>query len=521
MRDIQLLDCTLRDGGYINNWNWGYENAKDILETLVKADIEVVEVGFLRNIKAYDGDITVSDQIEELNSLLPQNPRNTIFSAMAMQSNYEIAKLKPYQGEGIEMVRVTAHDFDIKSGFSFAKEVKERGYKLSINPINIMGYKDEEILWILEQVNIIHPYQFSIVDTFGSMRRRDMDRIVSLADNNLERDIRLSLHLHENMSLSYGLAQIFIDKHLNRSISLDGSLMGMGRTPGNLPLELIADYLNDYENRSYGIEYMMDAIQDHISKYKRNTEWGYTPAYFLSARYNLHRNYAEYYLDKGDLTNRDINHILAGFDKNKSTVFDCVYANEKYQEYKNQVVEDISDIKRLKSELTNKKILLLAPGKTLIEYQNEIKSFIDKNNPIVISVNFIPKGYYVDYAFFSNSRRFSKYHGFNCKLIITSNLVDMDADYKINYSRLSDAFRDGYNSLVMLLKLLKEISADGQVTVAGADGYETGKINYDKEIVGIIPNHEEGYNIVIAKAVENLNLSIHYLTPSKYSVGDV
>lgn len=518
MKDIQLLDCTLRDGGYVNNWNWGYKNAKDIVETLVKADVEVVEVGFLRNIDTYNPDIMISEQIEKLNNLLPQNPRNTIFSAMAMQSNYEITKLKPYYGEGIEMIRVTAHDYDIESGMDFARKVKERGYKISINPINIMGYKDEKILWILEQVNKIHPYQFAIVDTFGSMRRRDLDRIVSLVDNNLEKDIRLSLHLHENMSLSYGLAQMFIDKHIKRSISLDGSLMGMGRTPGNLPIELIADYLNDYENKAYGIEYMMDAIQDYISGLKGDTEWGYTPAYFLSARFNLHRNYVEHYLNKGDLTNRDINYILADFDRNKATSFDSTYADKKYNDYKNHMIDDTEDIKRLKTELEDREILILAPGESLTYHQHEIEQFIEINNPIIISVNFISRTYNVDYAFFGNRRRLNKYDDFSCKLIVTSNIVGEKADYKISYNRLSSAFTQGFNSYVMLLKLLKDISADKEITVAGADGYETGKLNYGKEIIGIIPSHEAGYNLVIARAVEDLNLSIRYLTPSKYSV---
>jgi 4-hydroxy 2-oxovalerate aldolase len=101
----------------------------------------------------------------------------------------------------------------------FAQTVKDKGYKLSINPINIMGYTDEKILWIIEQVNKIQPYQFSIVDTFGSMKRRDLDRIVSLVDNNLNKNIRVALHLHENMALSCSLAQKFVDKHLARPVA--------------------------------------------------------------------------------------------------------------------------------------------------------------------------------------------------------------------------------------------------------------------------------------------------------------
>ena len=272
--DVKLLDCTLRDGGYINQWQWGFGRARDIIRDLVKAGIDVIEVGFLRNVDQYDPNVTVCDRIEELERLLPEEKGNSMFSAMAMRSNYDISKLSPYRGTGIEMIRITAHDYDIEEGMDFARKVKAKGYKLSINPINIMGYSDERILWILKQVNEIQPYQFSIVDTFGSMRRRDLDRIVSLVDNNLDRNIRVALHLHENMSLSYCLAQCFVDKHLNRPTTIDASLMGMGRIPGNLPIELMADYLNDHEETTYDIDYIMDAIQDHIARIKGDTEWG-------------------------------------------------------------------------------------------------------------------------------------------------------------------------------------------------------------------------------------------------------
>ena len=71
------------------------------------------------------------------------------------------------------------------------------------------------------------------------MRRNDLNRITELVDHNLNNDIRLGLHLHENMSLSCSLVQMFLEKNLKRSITIDGSLFGMGRIPGNLPLELI------------------------------------------------------------------------------------------------------------------------------------------------------------------------------------------------------------------------------------------------------------------------------------------
>ncbi len=515
--DLKLLDCTLRDGGYVNDWKWGFQRAKDIIYALVKAKVDVVEVGFLRNTTAYDPNVTVCNRIEELNRLLPEHKDHTMFSAMAMRSNYDIDQLAPYSGEGIELIRITAHDYDIEEGMDFAREVKAKGYKLSINPINIMGYSDERILWIVKQVNEIDPYQFSIVDTFGSMKRRDLDRIVSLVDNNLDRNIRLALHLHENMSLSCCLAQNFIDQHLNRPIAIDGSLMGMGRIPGNLPIELIADYLNDYTEKAYDIDYMMDAIQDHIAPIRGDAEWGYTPAYFLSARFNLHRNYAEYYLHKGDLTNRDINHILARFDIGKKAVFDENYAETLYQEYRNNQIDDSIDRERLKKEMTGKTVLVMAPGASILNHEKIIRNYIDDKHPVLISVNFLPEIYQVDYAFFSNRKRIDRIENFYCKTIVTSNLTEGGIDFHINYNSLSGAFAQGCNSLIMLLKLLRELEVS-HIAIAGADGYQEQGMNYYNASIRNYTVHGSNFNLAVAEAIRNLSIDVEFITPSQYAL---
>ncbi len=514
--DLQLLDCTLRDGGYVNDWNWGFQRARDIINALTRANVDVVEVGFLRNIDSYNPNITVCNHIEELNQLLPERTENIMFSAMAMRSNYDIDKLRPYNGQGIEMIRITAHDYDIEEGMDFACQVKQKGYKLSINPINIMGYSDEKIIHIIEMVNQIHPYQFSVVDTFGSMKRRDLDRIVSLVDNNLDKDIRVALHLHENMSLSCCLVQNFIDKHLKRPVAVDGSLMGMGRIPGNLPIELVADYLNDYVDKSYDIDYMMDAIQDYIAPIKGEPKWGYTPAYFLSAKFNLHRNYAEYYLNKGDLTNRDINHILAQFDRSKATVFDADYADLLYVDYMDHRINDDESRNELRNELRGKTILIIAPGGTLSQYKKDIMRYIEEERTIVISVNFIPEDYLVDFAFFSNNKRYDKVeNGKGCKIIATSNLEEKMADYYIDYNSLSGAFNQGCNSLIMLLKLLKDMDVS-KISVAGADGYKEKGVNYYNTNIRSYTKHGNKFNLAVISAIKSLNITLEFVTPSAY-----
>lgn len=511
---VQLLDCTLRDGGYITDWKWGYKCAKDIINFLVESNVDVIEVGFLRNVDKYDENITVCNTIEELNRLLPENLQNTMFSAMAMRSNYDIEKLQEYDSSGIEMIRVTAHEYDIKEGMEFAQRIQEKGYKLSINPINIMGYTDERILWIVNEVNRIMPYQFSIVDTFGSMKRRDLDRIVSLVDNNLDKSIRLGLHLHENMAQSFSLAQNFIDKHIARPYTIDGSLMGMGRVPGNLPIELIADYMNEYCNKSYVIDSMLDVIQDYIAPIKGKTVWGYTPAYFLSARHNLHRNYAEYYLNKGDLTIRDINHILAGVEEEKAAVFDERYAELLYNRYLSCDVDDTEVRKALAEVFYNREMLILAPGMSLNKYKKDIDKLIQNKKPIVISLNFIPDTYDVDFAFFSNNKRYDKIGEQSCKIIYTSNLSGK-GDFCLAYKKLTNAFKQGNNSLLMLLKLLSQLSVNC-VMIAGADGFQSQKENYCDPTIITNKVRDNRFNQAVGQALHEFTVKIDFVTPSEY-----
>lgn len=530
MADMKLLDCTLRDGGYVNDWRWGFGAARDIIATLTHAGTDIVEVGFLRNVEGYDPGVTVCNTIEELNRLLPDEAvrGSTMYSGMAMRSNYDIDKLTPYSGSGIEVIRVTAHDYDLRDGMEFARAVQAKGYKTSINPINIMGYNDSELLWIFEEVNKIHPWQFSIVDTFGSMRRRDLQRIVALADHNLAPDIRLGLHLHENMALSFCLAQEFLELHLGRDITLDASLMGMGRIPGNLPIELVADHANEVCGKHYDIDELMDAIQDHIAPIKGESAWGYTPAYFLSAKFNLHRNYAEHYLGKGDLTNRDINHILAAIDRRKTTVFDAAYADELYLAYKNRRIDDEAALARLTDAFGGKKVLVLAPGATLADAAWQQKAAACGAD-VTVSANFVPDFCAPDYAFFTNAKRFDptwqQKAAAPCPLVLTSNLraecVETDENtIMLNYDRLAGTDAQGGNSVLMLLRLLRLCGA-AAVYLAGADGYGSGAAYADSRL-HTHTGRGAAYNRQMAGAIESVHAAgvpVSFVTPSAYEEG--
>lgn len=464
MNNIKLLDCTLRDGGYINDWKFGKSTITGIVQKLVHSGIDYIEVGFLKNCK-YDENVAVFNTMEEVNRILPPKHEDIVYAVMALHNTYHVEKLEPYSGGAVEVIRVTFHNYDIDEGLIFSKEVIEKGYKCFCNPINIMGYTDEEIIQLIKKVNSIKPFGFSIVDTFGSMMKEDLTRIYQLVEHNLNKDIVIGIHLHENLSMAFSLAQEFVQMHSSmRKCVIDASLLGMGRVPGNLCLELIGDYLNRYMEKQYGLDSIYDAIDNYITDIRKKNPWGYNIAYALSAKYNLHRNYSEHLINKGKLCACQINHILSIIETSKKAQFDQEYIEKIYLEYLSIDIDDKEVKKQLKYKLENSEILILAPGNSINKNSNAVHEYIRCKNPIVITANFNGNEYVADYYFFSNLKRYDEYKNKmeEKKTIISSNILISNGEgIVVNYNDLiikGDNNMD--NCVLMLIKLLVSIGVN-------------------------------------------------------------
>ena len=523
MRNIELLDCTLRDGGYINEWNFGIHTMKDIIKKLVESKVDYVEVGFLRD-SEYNQDAAVFRNCAEIKNVLPEDRGSTKFTAMALHNKYDISQLEENDGKTIDALRVTFHDFDIDEGLAYVQKAMEKGYKVFANPINIMGYSDETILKLVEKINQIKPYAFSMVDTFGSMMKEDLMRIYSMLEHNLDKSIVIGLHLHENLGLSYSLAQEFISmKSSGRKCVIDASMLGMGRAPGNLCMELIMDYMNKSEGAVYNVNPVLDGIDDHITKLKAIESWGYSTAYALSAKFNLHRNYAEFLLGKGRLRAKQINQILASIDKEKKTAYDEDYAESLYLKFQNHKIEDELLVEKLKDKLQGRTVMILAPGTSTLQEKDKIFAQIERDNPVVISANYATDIYSYDYVFCSNAMRYESIKDKVTKSmrLITSNLLDVceNEENVLNYAELSfDELGTCDNCVIMLLKLLLRLGVEN-VMVAGFDGYKEDENNYIHDY--IVSQHTKGQeeNIRICKYVTELKkkINILFLTDSIYN----
>ncbi len=535
MAEIKLLDCTLRDGGYINDWNFGAYTIREIMAKLIESGVDYIEVGFLRDCE-YEAGKALFNNCAQIAQILPENRGNTKFTAMSLHNKYDIDKLEPYDGRTIDAIRVTFHDYDIDEGLAYIRKVKEKGYKVFINPINIMGYSDETILQILHKVNEIQPYAFSIVDTFGSMMKDDLLRIYSLVEHNLSKNIVIGLHLHENLALSYSLAQDFLNmKASDRECVIDASMLGMGRSPGNLCMELIMDYMNKYQSGHYDVNPVLDGIDDHIAQLKQIEPWGYNTAYSISAKYNLHRNYAEFLLDKGRLRAKQINQILGSIAQDKKTAYDEAYIEGLYQDFQNKAIDDSDVLGMLQRQLSGRKCLVLAPGSSIVREEKKIEQYIAEEHPVVIAANFVSDSYSADFVFCCNAMRLERIlnSGELPRLICTSNLLEMLAEKRLGEDRLLAVnYSDLHfgesgpsdNSVIMLLRLLRKLEVSG-AALAGFDGYRTDAAfgaNYAANYMASQHTKGDEENRKIRSCMRQLakHMDLMYLTESLYQIED-
>ena len=256
MKRIKVLDCTLRDGGYVNNWEFG-SLGFDIVKSLYDSNIEIIECGFLnpngvKNTTQYKSFIEINSYIKQITK---EQTKNTMFVAMIELDKYDPNILPPLNSDqnqitGIRMTfRKSAKDKFIKA----AKEIISKGYKLFVQPISTISYNDREILNLIDIVHELKPYSLYMVDTHGSIdwHSYDLKRMFTLMDNNLDKSIPIGFHSHNNLQLSYALACELINISTHRNLIIDSSLLGMGRGAGNLHTEMICNYLNNKEKSEY------------------------------------------------------------------------------------------------------------------------------------------------------------------------------------------------------------------------------------------------------------------------------
>ena len=520
---IKLLDCTLRDGGYINNWEFSNSNIKKILTSLSISNCEIIECGYLnsKNIKEKDSTLFATPNVfDTLTNELNLGAEKVI---MINLGDYDVDKLIPKKKTTIDGIRLAFHKEKLDIALNEAKKIIDLGYKLYFQPMVTKNFNDLEFLTMIEKVNKLNPYAFYVVDSFGSMTIEEFKRYLILSDNNLNQSISLGYHSHNNMQLAFSNAIEMCNSNIKRDIIIDASIYGIGRGAGNLNTELIADYLNTAFSKVYNTLPLLEIIDELLSSMMKKTPWGFSPAQFLSASFNCHPNYATY------LINKNTNHIVGvrkvleklpqenKFSFNKELVENL---------YRDSLLETKTEVNRILEFPSDKQILLVASGNSVTEYEEMIEKKRKDVNYILIALNHKPN-FECDYYLFSNQKRYDEFNHqlpLN-KVVITSNIfsslkpaIVLDVKPLVYIEEL---FITNVAAIAINYLISQNIS---KVEIVGLDGYKIGKDNYNYKETNVITDKNEliEQNKSLSDALKSLseNIIISFLTPSIFKTGE-
>lgn len=522
MSHIQVLDCTLRDGGYCNNCHFGFENQKKIIAGLFEAGIDIIECGFLMNTVTYESDVTRFTSLDQVKSIIPQNKENKIFVLLTDFGKYNFNELPIYDGSSIDGIRFAFHKKDRFEAMKCCRQIKEKGYKVFVQAMVSLSYTDEEFLNLINEVNKLNPYAFYIVDSFGTMKRKDLTRLFYIVEHNLNEEIYIGFHSHNNMQLAFSNAQCLVDLHSQRDIIVDSCVFGMGRGAGNLNTELFVEYLNENAGGDYDIKSLLSIIDEIINEFYQRNYWGYSLPNYLSASHNAHPNYASYLDDKKTLTVEDMNEIFNMMKDEKKNSFDKDYIESLYLRYMANGKVQEKHKAELKEKIEGKRILLIAPGKSSADEKEKILAFATDEDIVKISINFDYEEVETDFIFLSNHRRFRDLNKNQRKKCIVTSNIDVDDIYiKIKYRDLivnEQIVKD--NAGLMAIKFLINYGAKS-IYLAGFDGYShDADENYVNNRMTIITRNSilDEINRGMSKILKlySQDVELFFLTKEKY-----
>ena len=398
MKRVNILDCTLRDGGYLIDSQFGNTAIKGIIQGLTDSGIDVIECGFLKDEPHHDGS-TIFNNASQIRPFLPEDRKNASYVCLADYSRYTIRQLEPFDGTSIDGVRACFFKKERYDVLDFCRTIKEKSYRLYVQPVDILGYTDAELLDLIEAVNDLEPYAFSIVDTFGSLYKEDLQRVFYLVHHNLISSAKIGFHSHNNLQMSFALSQEFIEMSQGlRSVTVDCTMAGMGRGAGNTNTELVMQYMNRKFNSGYDINTVLDLIDNYVDGFHSQYEWGYSIPYFLAGSYSAHVNNISYLSTKAGIASRDINYLLNRIGAAARKRYDYDLLEKTYLEYLGTICDDQDAISRLRSILAGKDILMLLPGHSIDTHKQEILQYHAEHHHVVISVNLLSHEYPIDYV---------------------------------------------------------------------------------------------------------------------------
>lgn len=291
----KIVDCTIRDGGLVNNWEFSVEFVKDLYNGLNAAGVEYMEIGYKNSPKLLKGaEAGPWRFLDErfLKEVIPQK-KETKLSALVDIGRVDENDILPREQSVLDLIRVACYIKDVDKALELVNKFHSMGYETSLNIMALSHVLEYELAEAFEEIAKSPVDIVYVVDSYGSMDGKEIDyltgKFLSAMPNK-----SIGVHMHNNMQLAFSNTLVGVNKG---ATFLDASVYGMGRAAGNCPTELLVSYL---KNPRYELRPVLDIIERHMLGIREKWEWGYIIPYMVSGVLNEHPRVAMALRDSDD-----------------------------------------------------------------------------------------------------------------------------------------------------------------------------------------------------------------------------
>jgi 4-hydroxy 2-oxovalerate aldolase len=381
-----VLDCTLRDGGYYNSWDFPVPLIEDYLLAMKAAEVDVVELGFrfLKN-QGFKGPCayTTDDFLRSLSI-----PRGLTIGVMVNGSDLctdlgcetalEQLFPAPAVASPVDLVRIACHFHELPIALPAAGWLAERGYRVGFNLMQIAARSHEEVAELTRLASDWPIEVLYFADSMGSMKSDDIASITAWLREGWDGEI--GIHTHDNM----GLALSNTLRAQAEGVSwLDSTVTGMGRGPGNARTEELAIEAEVLRGRRANLVPLMTLIRENFTPMKAKYGWGTNPYYYLAGKYGIHPSYIQEMLGDARYDESDtlavINHLRAEGGE-KFSVITLAGARDFY-------VGSPHGSWKPAEAMAGRELLILATGPGVTAHRPALEAYIQRARPLVIALN--------------------------------------------------------------------------------------------------------------------------------------
>ncbi len=379
-KKITILDCTLRDGGYYNNWNFTIPQIVDYLKVIQEIGVDVIEIGFRFPNPTKRLGICARTDDSFLKKILPLKKKK--FAVMINSSDYitnnkvNIGLVDEYFKKedkiGIEIVRIASHFKDLEISNQLARKLKSLGYEVCLNLMQISEINLNKLGQKLKEINKFFFDIFYVADSLGSLNNDDILILSKFLTKFIK--IPIGIHAHNNQDLALSNTMIAAKNKFNW---LDATFMGMGRGPGNVETEKLLLNLSS-KNMINKINLLSGFLYiKHFDLLKKRFQWGPNFLYYLSGIYSIHPSYVQALSNTADSLKKIkiLNKLKDLPNRNK-------FYTSQIPKNKNLKIKEFEYKK-----INNDKLMIIGNGISLKKNLSKIKRLILKEKLCVLLLN--------------------------------------------------------------------------------------------------------------------------------------